>query len=96
MIIKLYGRYNAQDAASNLVKILELFHQRYSISGFKDLQLSLTLSDYDGQEVELVDANTSEVLDSFEVCKTGELREQFSAKNDRDSVGLKLVVDNTK
>jgi len=95
MKIKFYGRHGAQDAADNLASILSLFQQRYGISRFKNLKLSLTLCDAEGQEVELVDATTSEVLRTFEVYQSGEFRERFTAKNDHQPAKLKLVVDNT-
>lgn len=96
MKIKFYGQHTVEDAADNLASILNLFQQRYGISSFKNLQLNLTLCDVEGQEVELVDAATSEILGTFEVYQSGELRERFSAKNEKQVTGLKLVVDNTK
>lgn len=96
MKIKFYGPQGIEDAADNLASILNLFKQRYGISSFKNLELSLDLCDTDGQEVELVDATTSEILGTFEVYQSGEFRERFTAKNDKHTAELKLVVDNTK
>lgn len=92
MQILFHGDQSADEAADSLLSILKLFKERYGISNFREMHLDLTLMDTEGQDVELVDAGTSEVLGLFEVYKTGE----YQPKARNEAPMLKLVVDNTK
>lgn len=93
MQIMFHGNQSAEEAAESILSILKLFKERYGIGNYREMNLNLTLLDTEGQDVELVDATTSEVLGVFEVYKSGEYQE---AKNDDAQPNLRLVVDNTK
>lgn len=87
MDIKFKGEYNVQEAADSLAGILTLFQEHYGIDNFKDIKLEMNLLNDQGEEVELVDTVTSEVLGVFDVHKP-------QPKNE-PKPSLKLVVDNT-
>lgn len=92
MQIMFHGNQSAEEAAESILSILKLFKERYGIHNYREMHLDLTLLDTEGEDVELIDASTSEVLGVFEVYKSGEYQH---AKND-DHPNLRLVVDNTK
>lgn len=85
------GEQTCEEALDNLVSIVRMFKERYGIEDFRELKLSMTLMDKQGDDVELVDSRTSEVFRVFEVYKTGE-----GIRPVHQSAQLKLVVDNTK
>jgi hypothetical protein len=87
------GEQNSEEAVESLVSIIKLFHERYGISEFRDLKLSMVLMDDHGDDVELVDSRTAEVFRVFEVFKSGGAIKPVSSLN---SSHLKLIVDNTK
>ena len=93
MQIVFHGTHTAEEAAENLLSIIKLFSERYSISNYREICLDVTLRDDNGDDVELVDAVTSEVLGIFEVYKSADLPEEKKAKKNKI---LRLVVDNTK
>jgi len=79
------------EAAQSLASIFRLFKERYGIGDYRELYLNVTLVNDSGEDVELVDANTSDVLDVFEVYKT-----QEDVQPDKKKPNLRLVVDNTR
>jgi len=84
------GQHDGEQAGEHLLSVVRLFKDRYKITHFKEMRLSVTLLDDQGQEVELVDSETSEAYRTFEVYQSScELRMK------RSSGRLKLVVDNT-
>lgn len=91
MNIIFQGHQSAEEAVESLMSIIKLFKERYGVEQFREMQLDLTLMDEEGEDVELVDAQTSEVFRVFEVYKVGGIR----IPQKRQS-GLRLVVDNTK
>lgn len=101
MQINFYGQHNCQELADSLLGILMLFKQRYGISNFRDLALSIVLLDQNGNDVELVDGVTAEVLNLFEIYNSSEMVPPLSSKKSKisskvKSNHLRLVVDNTK
>ena len=91
MDIILQGKYEGHEALENLERVLELFKERYKISGYREIHLTVTLLDEEGEEVELVDSNTHQTYRVFNVYRSGyELPEKKSIP------WLQLVVDNTK
>lgn len=104
MQIRFYGQHNCQELADSLLGILMLFKQRYGISNFRDLALSISLLDENGNDVELVDGVTAEVLNLFEIYKSAEAINSSlkpTSKNPKTKTKVKnthlhLVVDNTK
>ena len=85
------GRHDSDEAAESLLSVLRLFKDRYHIGQFREMHLSVTLVDTDGQDVELVDSQTAEAYRVFEVCRDGHALAQTSGKP-----ALKLVIDNTR
>ena len=93
MHIVFQGEQTTEEAAESLLSILKLFKDRYGISHFKEMRLNMTLQDDTGEDVELVDSTTSEVLGVFEVYQSGQ--EPPEAKPEI-TPHLRLVVDNSK
>jgi len=93
MHIVFQGQQTTEEAAESLLSILKLFKDRYGISHFKEMRLNMTLQDDSGEDVELVDSSTSEVLGVFEVYKSGEPPEKTKTQMPPH---LRLVVDNSK
>lgn len=90
MDIFLKGEHNNEEAAESLLSVLKLFQERYQITQFRHIHLSLVLVDKQGEEVELVDDQTNKVYRNFEVFRNK--RELSRMQNSP----LQLVVDNTK
>ena len=70
MQVKFQGQYTIEEAAESLLSIVKMFEDRYGVQDFSSLQLDVTLLNNEGEEVEIIDANTSEVLDVFEVHRS--------------------------
>lgn len=85
------GNQSSEQMIENLVSIIKLFKERYGIEAFRELNLSMTLLDKQGDDVELVDSRTSEVFRVFEVHHSAD-----TLKPVQSTSALKLVVDNTK
>ena len=92
MQIYFHGHQSFEEAAESLLSIIKLFKERYAITNYRDIHLNITLVDEQGEDLELVDATTSEVLGVFEVHKN----EEFEAKPAPEKSPVRLVVDNTK
>lgn len=96
MQILFHGDHSAEEAAESLLSILKLFRDRYSIDNYRGMNLNVTLLNEEGEDVELVDIGSSEVLGVFEVYKSGVDESNGAIPHDRGVPHLKLVVDNTK
>lgn len=96
MQILFHGDHSAEEAAESLLSILKLFKDRYSIDNYRSMNLNLTLLNEEGEDVELVDVGSSEVLGVFEVYKSGVEESNSILPNERAVPHLQLVVDNTK
>jgi len=92
MEIIFQGRHDTDEAAESLLSVIKLFKDRYQIGQFREMHLSVTLVDEQGEDVELIDSETEEAYRTFEVCREG--RELPRAAAGRP--GLKLVIDNTR
>ncbi|KTC99539.1 hypothetical protein [Legionella erythra] len=92
MDIIFQGNHNSEEAAENLLSVLRLFKERYKISHFREMHLTVTLMDDHGDEVELVDSETAQVYRIFEVYRKG--HELKTGRKPRPM--LQLVVDNTR
>lgn len=90
MEIIFQGRHDSDEAAESLISVLRLFKDRYHIGQFREMHLSITLVDAEGQDVELIDSETAEAYRVFEVCREGHELAKASGKP-----ALKLVIDNT-
>ena len=90
MDIIFQGKHNSEEAAESLASVLRLFKDRYHIEQFREIHLTVTLVDEYGDDVELVDSETSQAYRSFEVCRKGD---ELSCG--KKKAFLKLVVDNT-
>ena len=90
MEIIFQGKHSGDEAAQSLESVIRLFKERYHISQFREIHLSVTLVDEQGEDVELVDSETLQTYRTFEVYRDGcELTRR------RGFPMLKLVVDNT-
>lgn len=91
MDIILQGQHDIQETVQSLDRVLHLFQERYSINGFSEIHLTLTLLDASGEEVELIDSETHQPYRIFQVYRKG-----YELKGRKGSPILHLVVDNTK
>lgn len=91
MEIIFQGRHDSKEAVDSLESVIRLFKDRYHISQFREMHLSVTLVDGEGEDVELVDSETAEVYRIFEVCRNGHEMTRALGKPK-----LKLVIDNTR
>lgn len=91
MEIFFQGKHDDVEALESLQSMIRLFKERYHINHFREMHLVLTLVDEQGDDVELVDSETSEVYRTFEVYREGQ---EFNRRS--KSPVLKLVVDNTR
>ena len=91
MDIILQGQHEGQEALESLERVLQLFKDRYSINGYREIHLTVTLLDEQGEEVELIDTDTHQPYRVFEVYRAGY---EFSGR--KGVPMLQLVVDNTK
>ena len=84
------GRHDSDEAAESLVSVLKLFKDRYHIGQCREMHLSVTLVDEQGEDVELIDSDTAEAYRTFEVYRPGHGQPRVSGRP-----MLKLVIDNT-
>ena len=78
MKIKFRGTHNAEEIVESLTAILQLFEEQYGVHDFSEIKMDMVLVNEQGEEVELIDSNTSEVFDILEVHKNAEeVDEQF-------------------
>jgi hypothetical protein len=92
MDIILQGLRTGEEAAENLISVLRFFKERYKIEQFREIHLTVTLVDKHGDDVELVDTETSQVYRTVEVYPTG--HELTTGR--RTHPMLQLVIDNTR
>lgn len=85
------GNHDGCEAAEQLMGVIRLFQERYHISHFREMHLSVTFVDDEGEDVELVDTETTEVYRTFEVYRNGEAL--IASHQPRR---LRLVIDNTR
>lgn len=91
MDIIFQGKHNSEEAAESLLSVLRLFKERYHISQFREMHLTVTLVDDQGDDVELVDSETAQAYRTFEVYRKG-----HELAGRRGQPMLQLVVDNTR
>lgn len=91
MDIIFQGRHDTEEAAESLLGILKLFRERYQIHQFREMHLSVTLLDEQGEDVELVDSETAQAFRTFEVYREG-----YELGGRKGFPKLKLIVDNTR
>ncbi len=91
MDIILQGQHNSDEAVESLERVLQLFKERYKISNYREIHLTVTLVDDYGDEVELIDTETNQPYRVFEVYRKG-----YELAGRRGFPMLQLVVDNTK
>ncbi|HAW6244908.1 TPA: hypothetical protein JL724_000896 [Legionella pneumophila] len=90
MDIILQGQHNAIETVESLERVLKLFKERYQVDGFREIDLTVTLVDEQGDEVELVDSDTNQPYRIFEVYRKG-----YELAGRKGIPMLQLVVDNT-
>jgi len=86
------GEQSSEETTQSVNNIIKLFQERYGITQFRELKISMVLMDEQGDDIELVDSRTSEVFRIFEVYKSGEGIKPVSSIK---TPPLQLVVDNT-
>lgn len=91
MDIIFQGRHNSEEAAESFLSVLRLFKERYKITHFREMHLTVTLVDEHGDDVELVDSETAKAYRTFEVYRTG-----HELQGRKGQPMLQLVVDNTR
>jgi hypothetical protein len=72
MKIKFRGQHNAEEVVESLAAIVRMFEEQYGVLDFDQIKVSMTLINDFGEEVELIDAGTSEIFEVLEVHKAGE------------------------
>ena len=93
MKIKFHGNHSLEEAQESLSSVMQVLKDEYGIAHFRDMELTLILLNKEGEDVELLDVTTSEVLDVFDVFK---MLEEEEEEKPVKAANLKLVVDNTK
>ena len=91
MDIIFQGQHNRDEAVASLENVLNLFKERYRINIFREIHLSVTLVDEQGDIVELVDSESNQTYRLFEVYRQG-----YELTGKQGLPILQLVVDNTK
>jgi hypothetical protein len=91
MEIVLQGQHNSNETVESLERVLQLFKERYQIDGYKEIHLTVTLVDEQGDVVELVDSETAQAYRTFEVYRKG-----YELTGRKGIPMLQLVIDNTK
>ncbi|MBL7480249.1 hypothetical protein [Legionella bononiensis] len=90
MDIILQGQHNADETVKSLERVLQLFKERYHVEGFREIHLTVTLVDEQGDEVELIDSESNQAYRVFEVYRKG-----YELSGRKGIPMLQLVVDNT-
>ena len=91
MEIIFHGKHDSSEAAESLLSIIRLFNERYHISQFREMHLSVTLVDDAGGDVELVDSETDQAYRIFDIY-----RNACDLPKTQGQPDLKLVIDNTR
>ncbi|MBA2709293.1 MAG: hypothetical protein H0U57_01675 [Tatlockia sp.] len=91
MDIIFQGMHNSEEAAESFLSVLRLFKGRYQIDHFREMHLTVTLVNDQGEDVELIDSETSQVYRIFEVYRKG-----YELNGRHGQPMLQLVVDNTR
>ena len=90
MEIIFQGKHDSEEAVESLMGIIRLFKERYHIGQFREMHLSVTLLDDEGEDVELIDSETAQAYRTFEVMSTHQ-----KVTRGKGRPVLKLVIDNT-
>ena len=85
------GRHDSAEAEESILSMIRLFRERYHITHFREMHLSVTLVDDKGDDVELIDSETEVAFRVFEVRKQGHELTRMSGRP-----ALKLIINNTK
>lgn len=91
MDIVFQGKHSSEEAVESLLGVLRLFKERYKIGQFREMHLTVTLVDEQGDDVELVDSETCQAYRTFEVYRHGH---ELEGRHGQPL--LQLVVDNTR
>lgn len=90
MEIIFQGHHTSEEMTKRLSSVIRLFEEQYHIDNFREIHVSLTLVDKQGDDVELVDTTTNCPYRVFEVCQ------EKIAPPIRHKKHLRLLVDNER
>ena len=91
MHIQIDGTHNREELLEQLATVFQLFLQRYQVHHFREVHLDFTLTDIDGQDVELVDNTTNQPFRNMRFCDHIPKEEATASPPP-----LQLVVNNAK
>ena len=91
MEIIFHGQQQWQELQDNISSLIAMLHDKYHINSLREINLSITLMDKEGFEVELMDTVTNDTYRVIEVY-----RDHMHYQTVRHASPLTLVVDNTK
>lgn len=91
MEIIFQGRLSSEETVESLESVIRLFKDRYHISQFREVHLSVTMVSEQGEDVELIDSETQQAFRVFEVYREG-----YELTKSHGRPALKLVIDNTR
>lgn len=91
MDIIFQGLHNTEEASQSIADVLQLFRERYQVGQFKEMRLTVTMVDDQGENLELIDSETGYVYRIFEVY-----REEHELLGRKGKPLLQLVVNNTR
>lgn len=90
MDIILQGQHDGHETVESLERVLTLFKERYQVDAYREIHLTVTLVDENGDEVELIDSESHQTYRVFEVYRQG-----YELEGKKGIPMLQLVVDNT-
>ena len=93
MDIIFQGTHNASETSQTLSEVIKLLNTKYNITNFREINLSVTLVNGHGEDVELIDNITNQVYRYFEIRES---RSDLKTKIKNNKSQIKLIIDNTK
>ncbi len=94
MKIKFRGQHSAEEVLESLAAIMRMFDEQYSVLHFNDIKISMTMINDAGEEVELIDASTSEVFEVLEVHKSMDDESLEDSDDDDEYSYIDLELEN--
>ena len=92
MDIIFQGTHSAVETSTTLSQVIQLLNTKYNITDFREIHLSVTLVNNQGEDVELIDNNTNKVYRYFEIRESNP---DLKIKKSNNPGKIKLIIDNT-